>query len=137
MNRHSLAREESAAGWEATHDWVLSDLRPVYPSNQDTDAKWLSVARVLAGRVQSGETTRADLMRLAVEFAAQIDAKGNRNTQYVPSALKHYDGRGEWRGPFPLPASASKPREETPMERIYRLNSGQGRDALEGEVVNG
>lgn len=138
-NRHVRNAREVPRGtsedWEKTYNWVLSDLRPVYPSNLGTDAMWQSVARVLAGRVQSGETTRSDLMRLTQDFAAQVDAKGSRNTQFVTSALKHYDGRGEWKGPFPLPASAAKPREETPMERIHRLNS-QSR-VLDGEVING
>jgi hypothetical protein len=74
-------------------------------------------ARTIAGRIASGETTRENLHRLTLEFAAQQDAKGSRNTQFVENPCRHFDGRGRWKGPFQVP---SKP--ETAAERIKRLN---------------
>lgn len=127
--------EASDSDWNAHHDWVLSDLRAVYPSNQGTDAEWMHVARVVAGMIHSCKTSRADLLRLTTDFAAQVDAKGNRNTQFVTGPLKHFGPTNLWRGPFPLPAAQQRQREETPMERLHRLNSPNM--AIEGEVING
>jgi uncharacterized protein YdaU (DUF1376 family) len=127
------ARED----WESHRQWALDELRSVYPSNLFPDADWEIAARTIAGRIVGGETTRENLHTLTLQFAAQQDAKGNRDTQYMEGPVRHFDGRGRWRGPFNLPAAASKPREETAMERIQRKNSNAGPRVLDGEVLRG
>lgn len=98
--------------WESHREWVLTDLRPIYPTNVYTDADWEIAARPIAGSLVAGEITREQLLQLTTDFAAQQDAKGNRDTQYVENPVRHFDGRGKWRGPFPLPAKQGKPQRE-------------------------
>jgi len=111
------------AEWETHRQWVLDELRSVYPTNQYTDADWEITARTLAGRITNRETTRKELHVLTLSFAAQQDAKGNRDTQFIENPVRHYDGRGKWKGPFAIPASAQKQLAEDPMERFRRLNA--------------
>jgi uncharacterized protein YdaU (DUF1376 family) len=90
--------------WESHRQWVLETLRPIYPSNLHTDGDWETTARVIAGKLEAGEITREALLQLVTDFAKQQDAKGSRNSQYVENPVRHFDGRGKWRGPFNLPA---------------------------------
>lgn len=103
-----VPRETDWESWESSRQWVLDTLRPVYPTNQGTDSDWEIAARVIAGRIEAGEVTRETLLQLTRDFAAQQDAKGNRNTQFVENPARHFDGRGRWRGPFPLPAAPTR-----------------------------
>jgi uncharacterized protein YdaU (DUF1376 family) len=132
----TLPRVQSArddADWAGHREWVLDELRSIYPSNLHTDCDWEAVARVLAGRLTAGETTREDLHLLTLQFAAQQDAKGNRNTQFIENPSKHYDGRGKWKGPFNLP-----PKPESANDRIERKLAERERNgsAIDGEVIH-
>lgn len=97
-------------GWEGHRQWVLDELRSIYPSNVYTDADWEVAARTIAGRLVAGELSRLRLHELTLEFAAQQDAKGSRNTQFVENPARHFDNRGKWKGPFFLPASKAQQR---------------------------
>lgn len=108
--------------WREHYDWFLATIRPAYPSKLHTDAQWFTTGRIVAGWLSEGSVTRDDLLRLTMAFAAQQDAKGNRDSQYVAKPSVHFGWQGEWRGPFPLPAESAT--EESAMDRIRRLNSG-------------
>jgi len=133
----SLARDEVSRettpqqGWESHRQWVLEELRPLYPSNLHTDADWELAARPLAGKLSSGGVDRETLRGLVVAFAAQQDAKGSRNTQYVENPVRHFDGRGKWRGPFALPEAQQATKRETAMDRIYRATESRESDSTE------
>lgn len=100
---------EPESEWERNHRFALTEIRAAYPTNIYTETDWQNAARTIAGRITGGEVTREDLLQLVHGFAAQQDAKGNRDTQYVENPCRHFDGRGKWRGPFELPA-APKPK---------------------------
>jgi uncharacterized protein YdaU (DUF1376 family) len=91
------------ARWRAHHDWFLEAIRPAYPSNLHTDADWQFAARLGAAILDTGQCSRERLLQLTIDFAAQQDAKQNRDTQFVESPAKHFDGKGKWKGPFNLP----------------------------------
>lgn len=112
--RATASPETDPTEWEGHRHWVIETLQPVWPSNQVTEADWEIAARTIAGRLTSGETTREQLLQLTTDFAAQQIAKGNRDTQYVENPVRHFDGRGRWRGPFLLPA---KPNATPPRPR--------------------
>jgi uncharacterized protein YdaU (DUF1376 family) len=114
----------SEGAWEGHREWALDELRSVYPSNLHTDADWEMAARTIAGRLTAGETTRDTLHGLVCAFAAQQDAKNSRNTQYIENPVRHFDGRGRWKGPFAVPAAVGSAVKETAMDRIYAATSG-------------
>jgi hypothetical protein len=119
------------ARWRAHHDWFLEALRPVYPSNLHTDTEWQFAARLGAAILDTGQCSRDRLLQLTAEFAAQQDAKGNRDTQFIESPAKHFDAKGKWKGPFNLPKD---PQRATTAQKF---DNDLDRWAAERGVVRG
>lgn len=127
-------RGDGMAEWESHRQWALDAIMPIWPTNLVPETDWESAVRIIAGKLTNRETTRDQLLQLTEAFAAQQIAKGNRNTQFVENPVRHFDGRGRWRGPFPLPekpgAAGGLPRprrrtaDEIEADEVAR-NGGQ------------
>jgi len=117
-------------------EFVDKRLRPAYPRGTFRHNHWLLAARSVERLVGDG-VDPDEIAANAAAYQRQQAAMGNDGTQFVKAPSRWLDD-GDWRGPFPLPEPQRRAREETPMERIQRLNSPERGSALiDGEVIHG
>lgn len=116
-------------GWK----FIDERMRPAYPRGTFRHTHWIQASRLVEGVMATGATPD-EIIANVEAYCAQVEASGNAGTKYVMAPTTFLTDEN-WRGPFPLPAPQQRPREESPMDRIQRLNS-PGR-VLDGEVLRG
>ncbi len=128
----SLARDVPRGtfdGWR----FIDESLRPAYPRGTFRHTHWLNASKLAEALADAGVDPGV-IVANAEAYRLQVEAAGNEGTRYV-MAPTTFLSDCNWQGPFPIAQPPQRPREETPMERIQRLNSPSR--VLDGEVVNG
>lgn len=93
----------------------LDAIKARYPAGTYRAADWL-IAERNARRLLDARQTSADALCTAVaDYAAQQQAMGKTATQYVLAPSKFFSD-GNWRGPFPLPATKAQNEQDARID---------------------
>jgi uncharacterized protein YdaU (DUF1376 family) len=120
---HASRSGEGNGGSEPNTAHELTErIKAVYPAGTYRASNWILAERAISKLLDDGEDRDA-LLAHAHAFAEQQLAKGSTGTQYVLSPEKFFGPDGHWRGPFPLPKSATETQSDALLAHLQRRNS--------------
>lgn len=119
-------RPEVSRGSRGTSN-AIAKIRASYPRGIYRDAEWLTAEHQIGALIDQG-THPAELVASAIAYELQQQALGRIGTQYVLGPAKFFNGKGEWRGPFPMPAEVVAP-EDKPSVITWRPPPDKPKDS--------